>query len=288
MHLATKFKKNTLKCGRFLMRIKDRTHVMGVLNVTPDSFSDGGKFLDEKAAIERALQMADEGADIIDIGAESTRPGSLGVSAEEELKRIIPVIKKLSKKLDIPISVDTSKHEVALRAMEEGASIINDITGLMGDSNMAAVVAKTGAAICVMHIKGVPGTMQKNPVYNDLISDVIARLAKSVDAAISAGVEPDKIIVDPGIGFGKTPEHNFLIIKELHKLEDLGKPILIGTSRKSFIGKVLDREADDRLMGTAATYAIAIMNGADIIRVHDVKEMLDVARIADILKNMKA
>ena len=288
MHLATKPKKDTLRCGKFLLLIKERTHVMGILNVTPDSFSDGGKFLDEKAAIERALQMADEGADIIDIGAESTRPGSFGVSTEEEIKRAIPIIKKLSKKLDIPISIDTSKHEVALRAVNEGASIINDITGLKGDPSMAKIAAETGVAICVMHIKGTPRTMQQNPVYDDLISEVIAGLAESVDIATNAGVESDKIIIDPGIGFGKTPEHNFSIINRLQELKELGKPVLIGTSRKSFIGKVLDREANDRLMGTAATCAVAIMNGADIIRVHDVSDMLDVARVADALKNLKA
>lgn len=274
-------KKHELKCGRFLLSLSERTHVMGVLNRTPDSFSDGGEFLAENAALQHIRKMVRDGADIIDIGGESTRPGSESVSLAEELNRTIPIIKKISQEIDIPISIDTSKHEVALEAIRNGASLVNDVTGLKSDPKMAEVISESGVAICVMHMKGTPKDMQDNPTYHDLLSEIVDGLKESIKIALRSGISHDKIIVDPGIGFGKTVEHNLIIINRLTELKVLDKPILIGTSRKSFIGNVLQRDLKDRLMGTAATCALAIMNGADIIRVHDVKEMVDVARMAD-------
>ncbi|UCD55881.1 MAG: dihydropteroate synthase [Candidatus Omnitrophota bacterium] len=257
---------------------------MGVLNRTPDSFSDGGKFMDEDAALRHVRKMVSDGADIIDIGGESTRPGSRNVSLSEEINRTIPIIEKISRELEVPISIDTSKHEVALEAIRAGAAIVNDITGLKSDAKMAGVISKSGASVCVMHIKGTPEYMQDNPIYDDLMAEIIDSLRESIGIAVEAGISPDKIIVDPGIGFGKTTRHNLTIINRLSELKVLDKPILIGTSRKSFIGETLEREPAERLMGTAVTSALAIMNGANIIRVHDVKEMADVARMADAVK----
>lgn len=274
-------KKHELTCGRFLLCLSERTHIMGILNRTPDSFLDGGKFIDEGAALQHIRKMVNAGADIIDIGGESTRPGSRNVSASEEMRRTIPIIEKVSKDLEVPISIDTSKHEVALRAIRAGATIVNDITGLKSDAKMAEVIADSGVAVSVMHIKGAPRDMQDNPTYDDLILEIIDSLRESIEIAVGAGISPDKIIVDPGIGFGKTVRHNLTIINRLGELKALGKPILIGTSRKSFIGKMLEREPRDRLMGTAATSALAIANGANIIRVHDIEEMADVARMTD-------
>lgn len=277
-------KKRDLACGDFALKVYERTHIMGVLNRTPDSFSDGGKYLNKKTAIGHVRRMIEDGADIIDIGGESTRPGSSSVSVEEELQRTIPIIRAISKESDIPISIDTSKYEVALEAVREGASMVNDITGLRSDPKMAELIAGSGVAVCVMHMKGAPKNMQDNPVYKDLIGEIITSLKRSIDIALKAGVQPDRIVVDPGIGFGKTSEHNLEIIDRLRELCILRKPILIGASRKSFIGKVLNKDVEDRLMGTASSCALAISNGANIIRVHDVKEMVDVARIADAVK----
>ena len=266
------------------LRLKERTHIMGVLNRTPDSFSDGGKFLDEDEAIRHVKKMVTDGADIIDIGGESTRPGSRSVSLQEELDRTIPIVSRISKEIDIPISIDTSKHEVAACAMREGATIVNDITGLKRDPKMADVISKSGASVCVMHIKGAPRDMQDDPTYQDLMREIIDSLGESISIALRSGISGDKIIVDPGIGFGKTLEHNLAILNRLAELKALGKPILIGTSRKSFIGKLLNKDIESRLMGTAATSALAIMNGANIIRVHDVKEMVEVAKMTDAVK----
>ncbi len=269
-----------------IAKYTERTYIMGVLNRTPDSFSDGGVFMDEEKAINRIEKMIKEGADIIDIGGESTRPGSESVSVEEELKRTVPLIKKISRAINVPISIDTSKHEVAARALAEGASIVNDISGLKADQKMAKVISSFGATVCVMHMKGTPKDMQDNPVYEDLMGEIISALSESIEIAISAGISPDRIIVDPGIGFGKTVKHNLIIIKRLAELKVLGKPICIGTSRKSFIGKILGRNVNERLIGTAATCALAIANGANIIRVHDIKEMKEVAKITDaVIKN---
>jgi len=258
---------------------------MGILNRTPDSFSDGGNFLDEKKALRHIEQMVKDGADIVDIGGESTRPGAEQVSLKDELDRVIPVIRKAAANIDIPISIDTRKAEVAEAALEAGASIVNDITALQGDKEMRHVVAKHRVPVILMHMKGAPRTMQQSPVYEDLISEIISYLKYSIELAKDAGVPADSIIIDPGIGFGKTTEHNLSIIRNLGRLKSLGRPILIGTSRKSFIGGVLKLDVGRRLMGTAASVAISILNGANIIRVHDVKEMVEVARLADAVLN---
>lgn len=254
---------------------------MGVLNRTPDSFSDGGKYMSEESAVSYALNMARDGADIIDIGGESTRPGALPVDVNEELGRVIPVIKRLKALIDIPISIDTSKSHVAKAALENGASMVNDITGLKGDRDMAGVVTRFDVPICIMHMKGSPRTMQISPQYDDLIGEIIASLRESIDLAAGAGIDEKKIIIDPGIGFGKTLEHNLKIIKELRRLTNLGRPILIGPSRKSFIGQILNSDVSERLTGTSSSVALAISNGANIVRVHDVREMVDCARVAD-------
>lgn len=274
-----------LVCGRHRLDFSKRTYIMGILNVTPDSFSDGGKFFDKNRAVEHGIKMADEGADVIDVGGESTRPGSRQVSAEEELRRVIPAIRILRKKIDKPISIDTRKSVVAREALKEGASIINDISGLLEDKDMADVVAKFNAACVIMHIKGRPKTMQKNPVYKSLFGEIIERLKKSIKIAKEAGIKENKIIIDPGIGFGKTTEHNLQIIRNLRKIKTLGYPVLIGPSRKSFIGNVLNKpKANGRIFGSAAAVAISILNGADIIRVHDVAIMRQVAQMADAFK----
>ena len=266
---------------RFNLELHKRTYIMGILNRTPDSFSDGGRFISEEGAVSHGLRMASEGADIIDVGGESTRPGSAPVSAQEEIDRVMPVIKRLRGLVDIPISVDTSKAEVAREALNNGAAMVNDITGLRGDSKMAGLVAERGVPIVVMHMKGTPRTMQLKPRYGDLIGEIIGSLKESISIAQTAGIDEEKIITDPGIGFGKTLEHNLVIIKELARFKSLGRPILIGVSRKSFIGQILGKGVTERLMGTASSAALSIYNGANILRVHDVKEMVEVARVAD-------
>lgn len=262
-----------------------KTYVMGVLNVTPDSFSDGGLYLSKNMAVEHALKMQDEDADIIDIGGESTRPGAERVSAKEEIKRVVPVIEKLVKKIKIPISIDTYKSAVAKAALSAGASIVNDISGLRFDTKMPEVVAQYQVPVVIMHIKGTPKNMQKDPAYKALIPEVMDYLRGGIEIAQRAGVAKDKIIIDPGIGFGKTVEHNLEIIKHLNEFTGFEKPILLGPSRKSFIGKTLgDLAVTERLEGTAAAIAIGIFNGANIVRVHDVKAMVRVAKIADGIK----
>ncbi len=266
-----------------------KTYVMGVLNVTPDSFSDGGRFFDRKKAIGHALEMASDGADLIDVGGESTRPNSREVSVEEELERVIPVIGHISKRIKISISVDTRKSKVAEEAIKAGAQIVNDVSGLNHDPKMGRTVAKYGARLIVMHMRGEPRTMQVKPTYKDLIGEIIASLRKSIAVAKRAGVDEDKIIIDPGIGFGKTVEHNLEILRRLDEFKVLKKPLCIGTSRKSFIGKVLEvPDPDFRLAGTLATCVIAIMKGANIIRVHDVKEAAEASRMADSILRVKA
>jgi dihydropteroate synthase len=254
---------------------------MGVLNVTPDSFSDGGRYTDPLQAAEEALRMAAGGADIIDIGGESSRPGSKPVQASEEIDRVMPVIEALAGKINVPLSVDTYKGEVARAALSRGVSIVNDIKALKGSDEMAGVIAEFDAGVVLMHMKGFPEDMQKDPSYDKLMEEVSGYLAESVNIAENAGVDPGKIIIDPGIGFGKTLEHNLILLRNLQMLKSLGKPILAGTSRKSFIGSITGKDVTDRAFGTAASVAVAIMNGADIIRVHDVDQMRDVARIVD-------
>jgi dihydropteroate synthase len=258
----------------------ERPLIMGILNVTPDSFSDGNLYSDPARAIDRALEMAAEGADIIDIGGESTRPGAAPVSTEEELKRLIPVISALAGKTACPISVDTWKSPVAHAAMDAGAAIINDISGFTFDPQMAAVAARTGAGVVLMHTRGTPQSMQHDTVYADLIGEITHYLRQSLAIAAKAGIEQDRIAIDPGIGFAKTVAQNLEILRRLREFTSLGLPLLAGTSRKSFIGKVLNRETGQRTHGTAATVALAVLGGADILRVHDVREMRDVADMA--------
>lgn len=243
---------------------------MGILNVTPDSFSDGGTFEKPRLAIEHALKMEKDGADIIDIGGESSRPGSRPISCEEETERIIPVILGIRKHSTIPISIDTTKSKVAEQAVKAGAQMINDISAGRFDPQIFSVAAKEDIPICLMHMKGTPKDMQKNPFYEDLMGEIKSFLLEAINNAIKAGVNPDKIVVDPGIGFGKTAEDNVTILKELSFLKSLNKPILIGPSRKSFIGKLLGLEVNDRLEATLATLSAAYKNGASILRVHDV------------------
>jgi dihydropteroate synthase len=271
-----------LKTSRREIHLGNRALIMGILNVTPDSFSDGGLFYSQQQAIEHGLQMAAEGADIIDIGGESTRPGSESVPANVELKRVLPVIDGLVKKIKIPISIDTKKAQVARRAIDAGAEIINDISALNNDKEMAKTVKATRAAAILMHMRGKPKNMQQgNLIYADLMGEIIAYLKKSSDKAIKAGVDKECLVIDPGIGFGKTPEDNYRIIRNLSELKVLGLPIMLGTSRKSFIGKLTGGEPRERVEGTAATVAAAIINGCNIVRVHDVAAMKKVASVAD-------
>lgn len=270
-----------IRWDRFNLDFSKKTYVMGILNRTPDSFSDGGKFAREEDAVKHALAMVRNGADIIDIGGESTRPGSSPVSTEEELQRVMPIIERLRAMIDVPISIDTSKARVAEAALKNGASMVNDITGLKSDRDMARVVAEYGVPLVVMHMKGAPSTMQQDPHYEDLIEEIKRSLRESIEIAKEFGIDENKIIIDPGIGFGKTLKHNLQIIKELYRFRALDRPIMIGVSRKSFIGKLLDCDVNERVMGTASCLALAIANGANIIRVHDVKEMIEVAQVAD-------
>ncbi|MBI4231629.1 dihydropteroate synthase [Candidatus Peregrinibacteria bacterium] len=257
------------------------TLVMGVLNVTPDSFSDGSRFFQKDKAIRRGIKMAQDGANIIDIGGESTRPNARPVGEKEELRRIIPVIEKLSSKT--LVSVDTYKPKVAQEAIEAGAKIINDITGL-ANPKMAEVASKYRVPIIIMHIKGTPRNMQKNPSYKNVIGEIMEYFSKRIKRAFSYGIHKSKILIDPGIGFGKRPQDNIEILRRLGELAKLGYPIVVGTSRKSFIGYYLGKNVNQRLMGTAATVATAVFNGADIVRVHDVKEMVDVVKMVDLIK----
>jgi dihydropteroate synthase len=265
----------------------ERTLVMGVLNVTPDSFSDGGLFQDTDAAVARALEIERAGADILDIGGESTRPGSKGVSAKEELQRILPVLEKLRGKIQIPISVDTSKSEVAEAAAAAGAEILNDVTALRNDPRIAEVARRRKLPLILMHMRGEPRTMQKGPFAKNVIPDVLTGLRRAIALARRAGVTKSQIIIDPGIGFGKNYAQNLELLRRLPELSKLGYPLLVGTSRKSFIAHILrtqsqqSSENDDRIWGTAATVAASILQGAHIVRVHDVAEMVQVARVTD-------
>lgn len=270
-----------MEVGGRQLPVDRRTIIMGVLNVTPDSFYDGGRYVDVEAALRRAEEMIAEGADVIDVGGESTRPGADPVPEEEELRRVIPVISRIARSVDVPISIDTYKARVAKEALEAGATIVNDITGLHRDPDMAKVAADYGASVVIMHSKGDPKTMQLAPQYEDLIGEVRAYLEEGCERAIRAGVRPDRIWIDPGIGFGKTAEHNLELLRSLREFRTLGFPILVGTSNKSVIGRVLGLPVDDRVEGTAATVAAAIAYGADGVRVHDVRVMQRVSRMTD-------
>ena len=265
-----------------------RTHIMGILNVTPDSFSDGGQFFDRQEAIEHGLAMAATGADIIDIGGESTRPYSEAVSAEEEMDRVIPVIQALVREIKIPISIDTLKAEVAQEALRCGASMINDVSALRRDPDMISVAAKAGVPVILMHMKGTPKDMQKNPTYEDLILEIYGFLEEAIKRAVDGGIQKKHIIVDPGIGFGKSFDHNLQIIRELGRFLSLGQPILLGSSRKAFIGHILKNKAHERDTGSMATIAAGILNGAHMVRVHNVRMAVETAAIVDAIKRGSA
>lgn len=274
--------------GRRVLDLSLRPHIMGILNVTPDSFSDGAVFLDADRAVERALEMEEEGADSIDIGGESTRPNAPPVDGTEEVKRVLPVIERLAGRLRIPISVDTYKSSVAREALRAGAEIVNDISGGTFDPCMAETVAAAGAGLVLMHTRGTPGVMQRDTSYDDLVAEVIGHLRNRIASAVANGVPRERIVVDPGIGFGKSSEGNLEILRRLGEFAVLGRPLLIGTSRKSFIGKILGREVGDRIFGTAATVALAVANGASLLRVHDVRQMRDVAIMAHAVTRIPA
>jgi dihydropteroate synthase len=279
-------KRFRLKLASGKLLLGERTLVMGVLNVTPDSFSDGGKFFDADRAVEQALTIERDGADLLDIGGESTRPGSAGISAKEELARVLPVLQALRGRIKIPVSIDTQKSEVADAALDAGAQIINDISGLQNDPRIAEVAARRRVPLILMHRRGEPRTMQVGPFARDVMEDVAQGLRKSAGVARKAGVRKSQIILDPGIGFGKSFAQNYEILQNLARLAKLGYPLLVGTSRKGFLGVTFARDGkpappEGRIWGTAATVTASILNGAHIVRVHDVAEMVQVARAAD-------
>jgi len=272
---------HTIRCKKKVLHLDEKTHLMGILNVTPDSFSDGGLYMDPDKAISHGIELASQGADIIDIGGESTRPGAKPLSPDEELRRVIPVIETLAAEVEIPISIDTYKSFIAEKAIEAGAEMINDISGLKFDQKMAHVAANHDVPVVLMHIKGTPEVMQLNAHYDCLLTEIMEYLEQSIDIAEGAGIDARQIIIDPGIGFGKSVEDNLKIIRHLAELKSLGKPILLGPSRKSFIGKILNADMDQRNEGTLASISAAIMNGANILRVHDVGPARKAAQLVD-------
>ena len=286
-------KRHHLSWSGHTLELGQETCIMGVVNVTPDSFSDGGRFFDLDHAVQQGIKLSDEGADIIDIGGESTRPFSDPVSVEEEIRRVVPVIRKLSQRIPAPISIDTTKSEVARQAIEAGAAIINDVTALRFDPALAAVAVEFDVPVILMHMLGDPKTMQKSPHYDNLIQNIRDFLADAVQRAQALGVSPDRIIVDPGIGFGKTVDHNLSLINHLRDFESIGRPILIGASRKSFIRKLLKGRQQEDLQpdlaivetGSRAVAAAAVMNGAHIIRVHDVAATAATVKVIDAIVN---
>lgn len=270
----TEAKTQYIKCGKHQLNVKEKTLIMGILNITPDSFSDGGKYNEKKEAVLRARKMVREGADILDIGGESTRPGSLKVPIEEELKRVIPIISAISDEIDIPISVDTYKADVAKQAIEAGAHIINDVWGAKADPKMAEVASFFKVPIVLMHNR-------ENKNYQNLMQDMINDLRDSINIVKKAGVKDDRIILDPGIGFAKEYEHNLEVMRNLDQIVALGYPVLLGTSRKTFVGQALDLPVEERMEGTGATVCLGIQRGCQMVRVHDVKEMSRMARMMD-------
>jgi len=261
-----------------------RAYIMGVLNLTPDSFFDGRRFLEPEAAVQHAFRMEAEGADIIDLGGESTRPGAQAVPLKEEFRRVLPVLKRLSGRLKVPISIDTYKSEVAERCIQCGAEMVNDISGLYFDPRMKEIVARHRVPVIVMHMKGTPRDMQKDPQYRDLIGEILSFFRDSISRADAAGVPADKIIIDPGIGFGKSFAHNLDILKGLESFKVLGKPIMVGVSRKSFLGKILDLPVDERLEGSIAAALYAVLRGANIVRVHDVAATVRALRTVEAIQ----
>ena len=269
------------RCRGLELPVRERTHVMGILNVTPDSFSDGGRFAGEAEAIRQGVAMAAEGADIVDVGGESTRPGAEDVDAGEETRRVVPVIRALAAAVDVPISIDTTKASVAEAALEAGAVIVNDVSAMRADPAMAEVVAASGAGLVLMHMLGTPRTMQVDPRYDDVVVQVVDALLGWVAAAEAAGVERERIVIDPGIGFGKTAQHNLTLLRHLDRMVLTGYPVLVGPSRKSFIGLTLGLPVEERLEGTAAAVAWSVAAGAQLVRVHDVRPMVRVVRMTE-------
>ncbi len=288
-------KNHTISWGRHSLELGKRTCIMGILNVTPDSFSDGGKFFDIDASVAHAEKMVEAGADIIDIGGESTRPFSDTVPADEEARRVVPVIEKLAKNITVPISIDTTKAAVAEKALDAGASIINDVGALRLDPDLAGVAARFGVPVILMHMKGTPINMQKSPVYDNLIQEIKAFLQDAIDRAEKSNILKSNIIIDPGLGFGKTLEHNLLLLKNLNELESLDHPILIGASRKAFIRNLLKENKEKDIkpdspiveIGSQAAVAASIMNGAHIVRVHDVINTCATVKIIDAIKTIE-
>lgn len=271
----------TRKIGNNIFEFGKKTYTMGILNITPDSFSDGGSYMDEGSAYKRALNIIDEGADILDIGAESSRPGSEPVNNVEEWARLEPVLNQLAGRISIPISLDTYKSDVAEKALQMGVQIINDISGLKMDNNMAAVVAKYDAYVVLMHMRGNPKNMQEAPHYDNVVEEVVAELKESIEIAERAGIKKDKIILDPGIGFAKRFEDNLILIKNIDKIAALGYPLLLGVSRKRFIGEILDNPTDRRLAGSLAVAVYSASKGVDIMRVHDVRETVEALKVTE-------
>lgn len=274
----------TLRISGRAYDLSSKTLVMGIVNVTSDSFFDGGRYLNTSEAVAHACQLKEQGADILDIGGESTRPGSRSISAVEEMQRVIPVIEQLAKQNMGPLSIDTQKSDVACAALQAGAAMVNDIGGLQNDPKMADVVAQYDVPVIVMHMRGTPLDMQTGPQYSDLINEIKEYLSQSIRIAESRGIPQSKIIIDPGIGFGKSVKDNFTILQRLYEFSDLGCAILTGVSNKSFIGTALNRPVSQRVWGTAAAVSASILNGASIVRVHAVQEMIDVVRIIDYIK----
>ena len=270
-----------LRARAFALAMGPRSLLMGIINVTPDSFSDGGRFFDPRSAVEHGLRLVSEGADILDVGGLSTRPGAEEIPVEEEVRRVVPVIEALVGKVEVPISIDTYRLEVAQEALAAGAAIINDITGLHAQPALAELAAEHEAAIVLMHTLGSPRTMQQNPQYRDLMGEVTLYLREGMKTAAEAGIGTDRLVVDPGFGFGKRPEHNLELLRRVAEFRSLGRPVMVGTSRKSTIGKILDRPVTQRVWGTAATVAAARVAGALMFRVHDVAEIDQVRRMTD-------
>jgi dihydropteroate synthase len=278
------------RTSRFFTRhgaidMSGRTALMGVLNVTPDSFSDGGRYFEIDKAVARGMELVEEGADIVDVGGESTRPGARAVTLAEELDRVIPVIRELRRATSVPISIDTYKAEVARAALAAGADMINDVSALGFDPAMSALAAGEEVPVVLMHMQGVPRTMQDNPYYVDVLGEVKSYLKGRMEAAIRAGIKSDHIIVDPGIGFGKTLAHNLALLRGLPRIVELDAPVLVGLSRKTFIGKILGVEPEGRLVGSLAAAVAAVLGGANILRVHDVKESREALRVADAIRS---
>lgn len=267
-------------CGDHVLDLSSRPLIMGVLNLTPDSFSDGGLLQDPGFAEETAWRMVEEGADILDIGGESTRPGSHAIPLEEELRRVEPSLERLGGRLPLRLSIDTSRAAVARMAMDRGASIINDITGLAGDPDMLPLAVKTGAGVVIMHMQGTPAVMQDNPQYEDVVGEVLVWLHHRARACVEEGVAPERMALDPGIGFGKTVEHNLSLLHHLREFTSAGLPIVVGPSRKGFLGKILGLPVGDRVEGTVAACVAAVLNGASILRVHDVKPVARAVKVA--------